>query len=56
MAFGGEGDPVEEAAERIHAAGLQVEGQARRLIRPGRGSAKLVAECFEMVVERLPPR
>ena len=53
--LGREGDPVEAAAEGINATGFQVDGQASGLVRAGGGSAQLVAECFELVLERLPP-
>jgi hypothetical protein len=55
MPFGGEGYPVKAATEGINATGFQVDGQASWLVSVGGGCAQLVAECFELVLERLPP-
>ena len=60
VAFGGQGDPVEIAAERIHAAGFQVEGDgqetSRGLCLPCRKPTVCPVSALDLIAADLPQR
>jgi hypothetical protein len=53
VALGGEGDPVEAAAKRIHATGFQVEGEPMGALGTGGDPAQGLEEGIPTMVQGL---